>query len=85
MGKHHLGAFRGKFGLKHGFECQKGFETWILVKNYISKCSRELFIQLKNLTLADYNLNSHVPTKFTHKGHFFGGQDPQLVQNAIVM
>ena len=35
-----------------GLERQKGFNTLILVKNDITKCSRELFIQLKNLPLA---------------------------------
>ena len=51
-GKYHMGASGGNLVENMGLESQNGFNTLILVKNDITKCSRELFIQLKNLPLA---------------------------------
>ena len=51
-GIHHMGALGRNLVENMGLEGQNGFKTLILVKNDITKCSRELFIQLKNLTLA---------------------------------
>ena len=52
QGQTSYGASGGNLVENMGLEGQNGFKTLILVKNDITKCSRELFIQLKNLTLA---------------------------------
>ena len=52
-------------------------------KQQFSKCSREFVFQPKNHSLGilgRFNPNSHVPTKFAHKRHSFGGPELQIAQ-----
>ena len=47
-----MGALGRNLDENMGLEGQNGFKTLILVKKDNTKCSRELFIQIKNLPLA---------------------------------